>query len=89
MKSKLSTVHIQNNANVATLQHKALSQIMASRGNTGTSKGSKQIDVDSILQKYKHLQKAQKQEKEEKLIRTSGRVKTGSNKFDSEQWLPW
>ena len=88
MKSKLSTVHIQNNANVATLQHKALSHI---KGSNTTSKGSKQINEDLILQKYKHLQKAQKQEKEEKLqkIRTSGRVKTGSNKFDGEQWLPW
>jgi len=86
MKSHLSTLHVQTNTNVASLQRKALSQVTrASR------RQRRESDDETILTRYKQLQKLQLEQREEKQrqLRTSGRVKTGSNKFDGEQWLPW
>mmetsp|Transcript_38968 Transcript_38968/g.81911 ORF Transcript_38968/g.81911 Transcript_38968/m.81911 type:complete len:1191 (-) Transcript_38968:84-3656(-) len=86
MKSTLSTLHVQTNSNVATLQRKALTHVAGA-----PKRQQRQNNDEAILAKYKQLQKVQMEQREEKQrqIRTSGRVKTGSNKFDGEQWLPW
>lgn len=93
MKSQLSTLHVQNNIDVANLQQKALSHVISKQQRHSPNGGNiiSKLDEETILSKYKQSIKLQKEQKEEKLqkIRTSGRVKTGSNKFDGGQWLPW
>ncbi|KAL9185519.1 hypothetical protein ACHAXT_003296 [Thalassiosira profunda] len=83
MKSRLSALHGQNNADTSALQRKALLHVAESR------KKPKAHDPEAVLAKYKQLMKAQKEEKLKSIIpRTSGRPKTDSTKFDDE-WLPW
>lgn len=82
MKADLSTLHVKTNAQVATLQRTALRHI-----SRASNRKRKERDDEATMSKYKLLQKIQKEQNEKR--RVSGRVKTGSNKFDVEQWLPW
>ena len=93
MKSHLCSLNVQTNAGMATLQGRALAHIVSPT----TRRRKRESEEDEIvLAMYKRLQKVQRERKDEEekqrqqqIIRTSGRVKTGSNKFDGEQWLPW
>jgi len=93
MKSHLCSLNVQTNAGMATLQGRALAHIVSPT----TRRRKRELEEDEIvLAMYERLQKVQRERKDEEekqrqqqIIRTSGRVKTGSNKFDGEQWLPW
>lgn len=88
MKSRLSTINAQNNTETASIQRKALLHV------SRAAQRKRQVaDVESVLARYRQLLKLQKEKKQQKQqdegVRTSGRVKTGSNKFDEEQFIPW
>ena len=93
MKLHLATLHAENNAKLAKLQPKALAHVISPKAKQGQIKRemTQQEEETITLAKYKQLQKVQKaaQEEKQRQIRTSTRVKTGSNKFDGEQWIPW
>jgi len=89
MKSHLSSLHVDINNSVATLQRVALSYA----SNT-PARQQKERDEEAVLAKYRQYQNALKQQKDEKAEkeekrRISGRIKTGSYKVDGEVWLPW
>jgi len=90
MKSHLSTLHVETNTDMASLQRRALAHVVCAPG-----RRRRDGDDEVILKRYEQLKNMQRERREEEenqkqiTIRTSGRVKTGSNKFDGEQWLPW
>ena len=104
MMDKLSSLNVEMNARVSKLQRMALSHVNAVEAAATTpistqpylssspcqrNKEEENDDETLILLKYKRLEKHQRKEKQRQDIRTSGRVKMGSNKFDDEEWLPW
>ncbi len=104
MMDKLSSLNVELNARVSKLQRMALSHVNAveaaatapistqpflSSSPCQRNKDEENDDETLILLKYKRLEKHQRKEKQRQDIRTSGRVKIGSNKFDDEEWLPW
>ena len=95
MMDKLSSLNVEMNARVAKLQRMALSHVNAVEAAATTpstcqrNKDEENDDETLIISKYKRLEKHQRKEKQRQDVRTSERVKMGSNKFDDDEWLPW
>ena len=104
MMDKLSSLNAEMNARVAKVQRMALSHVNAVEAAATTlistqpslssstcqrNKDEENDDETLILSKYKRLEIHQRKEKQRQDVRTSGRVKMGSNKFDDDEWLPW
>eukprot|EP00804_Cyclotella_cryptica_P023683 CCRYP_019317-RA/>CCRYP_019317-RA protein AED:0.10 eAED:0.10 QI:2043/1/1/1/1/1/2/414/620 len=65
----------------------ALERVAVSCASQTSNRKRLEREQESILMKYSDLQKEQTEHRDKR--RVSGRVKTGPNKFDGTNWLPW
>jgi hypothetical protein len=65
----------------------ALQRVSLAFATQSSKRMRREREQESILMKYSDLQREQKEQREKR--RVSGRVKTGPNKFDGTNWLPW
>jgi hypothetical protein len=82
MKQDLTKLQTETSTAASALQRVALS--FASQS---SKRKRREREQESILSKYRHLQMEQREQRDKR--RVSVRVKTGPNKFDGTNWLPW